>query len=286
MDLFEVKNAKQIKSIIVSSFKVKKVEQGGWFNKKQVLTEEKTEDSKAIFVNGIITKKEERKKEFEPIVTIYKNYMFREGLFQFANNRCNTSLMVNDKDGNCIFYQNRIHHKENGKPFHAIDIRYYTWEKEVTVGIGDKTYYTYNPDVWPYNVIERNTEYYVNYLTAKMIMIEKLLLNCDDANNKDLKDLEFALRTNPFNPTRFYNLNNISNLFTPTKSRFPILFDIIPKTERAGVLEQKTPIKEVLLFDKTSDSNYDGYGNWIECRCYDQMGNYTDLFTRTIEYID
>ena len=74
-------------------------------------------------------------------------------------------------------------------------------------------------------------------------------------------------------------------LYTPKKSRF-ILFDIPPKLERAGVLEQKMPIKEVLLFDKSSEFSNDGYGNWIECRCYDPMGNYTELFTRTIEYVD
>lgn len=286
MDLFEVKNVKQVKSIIVSAYRIRKTEQGGWFNKKQVLIEEKVEDCKAVYANGIITKKEERKKGFEPIVTLYKNYMFSDSLLQFGTNRCNTSLLITNKDGNCIFYQNRIHHKEDGKSFYAIDIRYYEWEKEMTAGAGKKTYYTFNPEVWPYNVIEKNTEYYVNYLAAKMLMIEKLVLNCDNENDKEIKDLKLALSTNPFSPTWFYNVNNISNLlYTPKKSRF-ILFDIPPKLERAGVLEQKMPIKEVLLFDKSSEFSNDGYGNWIECRCYDPKGNYTELFTRTIEYVD
>lgn len=37
---------------------------------------------------------------------------------------------------------------------------------------------------------------------------------------------------------------------------------------------------------ESMDYKYDGYGNWVECRCYDPMGNYIGLFTRTIEYID
>ena len=40
------------------------------------------------------------------------------------------------------------------------------------------------------------------------------------------------------------------------------------------------------LFITSMEYKYDGYGNWIECRDYDENGDYSGLYTRQIEYIE
>ncbi len=40
------------------------------------------------------------------------------------------------------------------------------------------------------------------------------------------------------------------------------------------------------LFITSMEYKYDAFGNWIECRDYDENGNYSGLYTRQIEYID
>ena len=41
-----------------------------------------------------------------------------------------------------------------------------------------------------------------------------------------------------------------------------------------------------ILVIRNMEYKYDRYGNWIECRCYDENGDYSELFTRQIEYIE
>lgn len=43
---------------------------------------------------------------------------------------------------------------------------------------------------------------------------------------------------------------------------------------------------EYILVIRNMEYKYDRYGNWIECRCYDENGDYSELFTRQIEYIE
>lgn len=43
---------------------------------------------------------------------------------------------------------------------------------------------------------------------------------------------------------------------------------------------------EYVLVIRNMEYKYDRYGNWIECRCYDENGDYSELFTRQIEYTE
>lgn len=43
-------------------------------------------------------------------------------------------------------------------------------------------------------------------------------------------------------------------------------------------------ITEYILVNRNLEYKYDRFGNWVECRCYDENGDYCELFTRQIEY--
>ena len=291
MDLFEVKNVKQVKSIIVSTYRIRKTEQGGWFNKKQVLTEEKVDDSKAVFSNGLISKMEERKKGFQPIVTLYRYYNVWGKMLQYGANRCKTTIKISDDDDFSRYYQAHIHHKEDGKSYFSIYISHYNWDKQDNLNDtirSTKHYFNYYSD--GYWNLGNEAFSKAEKILPKILMIEKIISECTNVKDKDLKDLVIALSHDPFGPCPFVNDVN-PLLFSYSAHHYNYkrpyaIYDIEPSYSPAYIGEKTVPLKDEQLTNKTQEYNKDGYGNWIECRCYDQMGNYTDLFTRTIEYVD
>lgn len=291
MDLFEVKKDKKVKSIVVSIYRIRKAEQGGWFNKKQVLTEEKVEDCKAVFSNGLISKMEERKNGVQPIVTLYKYLNVWGELLQYGANRCKTTIRISDNDNYSKFYQEHIHHKEDGQSFFSIYISHYNWDKHDNINDtirSTKQYFNYYSDGYWNLGSEAFSK--AEKILPKILMIEKFITECTNVKDNDLKDLVIALSHDPFGPCPF--VDNVNPLLFSYNARYfsykrPYsIYDIEPTYSAAFIGERTVPLKDEEFTNKTQEYNKDGYGNWIECRCYDQMGNYTDLFTRTIEYVD
>lgn len=300
MDWFKVNNDNVIKSVILSKYKVNRTMQEGWFRSKEIITEDNYEDSKAVYLNGKIYKTEVRPKGKSPLITTYL-YNDSLGLIKEENSE-GTKIKIVNRINDCKYSHYYTKYSNSGASITNVIIKEYRWGDYRSDGKVKKRDCT----VLSANVTHSNTPFFENYMVnlqacASNIVnsvfneiqrLESLMVYMESGCSKELKDAVEYLRLYGafYAPTKYPDqIKVFFPRLNPSSVTEEWIYDLDGnvlqdgdgKYEYVNGILTKAKIKNKIM-EFICDNN----GNWIECRCYDENGNYSGLYTRQIEYID
>jgi hypothetical protein len=300
MDWFKVNKGNAIKSIVLSKYKVKRTTQEGWFRSKEIITEDNYEDSKAVFLNGRIYKTEVRSKGDSPLITTYL-YNDILGLIKEENSK-ETRVKIVNRINDCEYSHYYSKYSNSGVSITNVFIKEYRWgnyrsdgkikKRDCTI-LSASAIHSNTPSFENYMVnMQSSTSNVVNSIFNEIRRLESLMTYMEAGCTKELKDAVDYLRLyGPFYaPT---NYPDCIKVFFPHLKPSSVTeewiydFDGNILQDGDGTYEYLNGIlTKAKINNKTMDFICDNYGNWIECRCYDENGDYSELFTRQIKYIE
>ena len=300
MDWFKVDNVKSVKSVVLSKYKVNRTTQEGWFRSKEVITEDNYENSKAVFLGGRIYKTEVRSKGKSPLITTYL-YNDSLGLIKEENSE-GTIIKIVNMINDCKYCHYYTKYSNSGASITNVLIKEYRWGNYKSDGKVKKRDCT----ILSANVTHSNTPFFENYMVNmqastsniansvfnEIHRLESLMVYMESGCSRELKEaVEYLRLYGPFYaPTNYPD--HIKVFFprlNPNSVTEEWIYDLDGNVlqDGDGKYEYVNGIlSKAKINNKIMEFFCDNYGNWIECRCYDPMGNYTELFTRTIEYVD
>ena len=300
MEWFKVNNSNSVKSVVLSKYKVNRTIQDGWFRSKEVITEDNYENSKAVLLNGRIYKTETRPKGKSPLITTY-SYNDSLGLIKEANSEGTRVKIVNRID-DCKYSHYYTKYSNSGNSITNALLEEYRWGDYRSDGKVKKR----NCTIFRTNVTHSKTPFFetfmvnmqsstsniVNSVFNEIQRLESLMVYMESGCSQELKDIVKYLKLYGafYAPTNYPDqIKVFFPRLNPSSVTEEWIYDLDGNVLQDG--DGKYEFVNGMLTKAKINNNImeficDNYGNWIECRVYDNSGTYKELYTRTIEYTE
>lgn len=290
--LHKVIDAAKVKSIITICYSVSKEIHQKLFKTTVSYSEEQCCAYKTLFANGYITKEEKVPNNWIREVHVYEKGKLVEWIWFENKNVDRRFVYFYDKEGNLIKvmeYEKTTLVEETNYTYnnHNDCIKYYSknykFDTRRESSAESEWYYVENHQGRTKRNVNKSV-YKWKDESPKVSESEEVFVY-DKSNNlinykyyKDGKLIEAKER-------EYSNgkLIRITMLGGKTEIRRYNEYGDMVYHKRYQYVSHNDPEH---LFITSMEYKYDGCGNWIECRNYDEKGDYCGLYTRQIEYIE
>lgn len=310
----KVNNPLKVRSVITMCYNANKEIQKKLFKTVVSFSEEQVEAFKTIFEKGNIIKEEDVHGAYRGI-KVYENKLIIKEITMWGDN---TTVTLHEYNEDNLHIKSNKYKKNEELTNENVD------EQTTLVYNSNKDLIKYEIVENPFHWLYKHTKFtidskweYEPYKDNGKIKIKKTCYSelvsyyqdpvkgkWDPKYNKDKQVYEYDKEEQLIYYAKYDDKNNIIEI-EENEYRGNLLVrrtmgggkeEIRKYNEHEDVIYHKRYQTETtfkngvttnyILVIRNMEYKYDRYGNWIECRCYDENGDYSELFTRQIEYIE